>query len=80
MEQIASLQEENSKYLEKIVKNSKESADRDLNKFGTFPISGVYIVTCMCNNLIATMLAKALRIKDPMEVCYNKQYIIAKQL
>lgn len=36
MEQIASLQEENSKYLDTIVRHSKGNADQNLAKFGTF--------------------------------------------
>jgi len=37
MEQIASLQEENSKYLDTIVRNSKENAEQTLSRFATFP-------------------------------------------
>ena len=36
MEQITSLQEENSKYLDTIVRHSKGNADQNLAKFGTF--------------------------------------------
>ena len=37
MEQIASLQEENAKYLETIVQRSKENADQNLGRLGTSP-------------------------------------------
>jgi len=37
MEQINSLQEENSKYLDTIVRHSKENAEQNLSRFGTFP-------------------------------------------
>lgn len=37
LEQIASLQEENAKYLDTIVQRSKENADQNLGKLGTSP-------------------------------------------
>lgn len=57
MEQMASLQEENSRYLEKIVRTSKENADLNLSRTAHYPSHEyVRILISHLRALIATTI------------------------